>query len=187
MVPGQLLSLVVGAAPLARRAVEVAQVFVADGWDVKVVTSLAGYDWVDHDGLRSVTGRSVAWAYRQSDQPISDPRPKVVVACPLTFNTGNKLAAGTMDNYALGVLCEALGAGVPVIAVPMVNNLLWGHPVWAHSLDVLISAGVRFVDPHSSLVGAPVEVRSGTGEQVVTSFEPSRLSAAVAELPALKY
>jgi phosphopantothenoylcysteine synthetase/decarboxylase len=107
------------------------------------------------------------------------PRPHVVVACPLTFNTANKVAAGIMDTGAAGALCDALGAGVPIVVVPMVNNRLWGHPVWASTLRMLVGAGVRFVDPRSGHVDDPAPVQSGTGPEVVAAFDPAWVVAAI--------
>jgi hypothetical protein len=83
------------------------------------------------------------------------PRPDLVVACPLTFNTTNKVTAGIMDSSAAGALCDALGAGVPVVVVPTVNNRHWEHPVWPSTLRTLAGAGVRFLDPQTGEVGEP--------------------------------
>jgi phosphopantothenoylcysteine synthetase/decarboxylase len=97
----------------------------------------------------------------------------------LTFNSANKMAAGIMDTAASGVLCDALGAGIPVVAVPMVNDRLWGHPAWASTLRVLADAGVRLVDPQSGRVGEVSPVRSGTGPEIVAEFDPSWVLDAV--------
>ena len=102
----RLLTLVVCGAPIAARAAEVADALRAR-WSLSIV----------------VTDADAQWFAEPSD--VDRPRPDVVVACPFTFNTANKAAAGVMDMSAAGVLCDALGAGVPVVAVPMVNNRLW--------------------------------------------------------------
>ena len=154
------LTLVVCGAPLAARAGEVADALRED-WSVSIV----------------VTDAAGQWFLEPSEH--DRPRPDLVVACPLTFNTANKVAAGIMDTSAAGALCDALGAGVPTVAVPMVNNRLWGHPVWQSTLQTLSDAGVRFVDPQSGRVGAPAPVRSGTGPEVVAAFDPEWVVAAV--------
>ncbi|GEL18347.1 hypothetical protein PA7_21840 [Pseudonocardia asaccharolytica DSM 44247 = NBRC 16224] len=84
-----------------------------------------------------------------------------------------------MDTSAAGVLCDALGAGVPIVAVPMVNDRLWGHPVWTTTLRTLAAAGVRLVDPRSGQVGDPTPVSSGTGPEVVAAFDPSWVIEAI--------
>ncbi|MHA6618555.1 flavoprotein [Pseudonocardia sp. DLS-67] len=154
------LTLVVCGAPLAARAGEVADAF-REGWSVSVVVTDAASQWYavpsEHDR----------------------PRPDLVVACPLTFNTANKVVAGIMDTSAAGALCDALGAGVPVVAVPMVNNRLWGHPVWPSTLQSLAGARVRFVDPRTGEVGEPKPVQSGTAPEIVAAFDPAWVVDAV--------
>jgi phosphopantothenoylcysteine synthetase/decarboxylase len=154
------LTLVVCGAPLAARAGEVADA-LRTGWSVSVVVTDAASQWFPEPS--------------EHDRP----RPELVVACPLTFNTANKVAAGIMDTSAAGTLCDALGARVPVVAVPMVNNRLWGHPVWATTLRTLAGAGVRFVDPQSGRVGDPAPVQSGRGPEVVAAFDPAWVVAAI--------
>jgi phosphopantothenoylcysteine synthetase/decarboxylase len=106
-------------------------------------------------------------------------RPDVVVACPLTFNTANKIAAGVMDTPATGALCDALGAGVPIVAVPMANTRLWGHPAWATTLTTLRSWGVVLLDPTNGQLGDPRPVDSGTGDAVAAAFDPQWILAAI--------
>jgi phosphopantothenoylcysteine synthetase/decarboxylase len=166
------LALVVCGAPLAARAHEVAAAAVQAGWQVRVVATPAALAWIDEAQVVGITGGSVATTYRQPDQPKRGPRPTAVVVCPATFNTVNKLAAGVADNHAMGVLCEALGAGTPIVAVPMINNILWGHPALSRSLRDLASAGVTFVDVHTGRTDMLAAVRSGTGDQVVRAFDP---------------
>ncbi|WP_433274683.1 flavoprotein [Pseudonocardia xinjiangensis] len=151
---GRPLTLVVCGAPLAARAAEVANVLSAR-WVVSIVSTKAAGTWF------------------QGATADERPRPEQVVACPLTFNSANKVTAGIMDTPASGVLCDAFGAGIPVVAVPLVNDRLWGHPAWASTLRVLREAGVRLVDPQSGRVGEVTPVRSGTGPEVVAMFDPS--------------
>ena len=93
------------------------------------------------------------------------------MVCPATFNTVNKLAAGTADTYVTTSLCEWLGARVPIVLVPMVNDRLWRHPAWLPSLSVLRSARVVQLDIHSGEPG-PRPVVSGSGDDVVQHFNP---------------
>jgi phosphopantothenoylcysteine synthetase/decarboxylase len=147
------LTLVVCGAPLARRTPEFVAA-LAENWSVSVVVSEAGRQWCT---VETTVERS---------------RPQRVVACPLTFNTANKAAAGIMDAPAAGVLCDALGAGVPVVGVPMVNDRLWSHPAWPTTLRTLDGAGVRMIDLLSGRQGAPRPVPSGTGADAVAAFDP---------------
>ena len=100
-----------------------------------------------------------------------------MVVAPITFNTVGKLACGIADTYAHSALCEALGDRVPVLAVPMVNNRLWGHPAWSRNLGQLTDAGVRWLNIHDGTIGEPQPVLSGTGDDVVKRFEPGWISS----------
>lgn len=173
------VTLVVCAAPLADRAGEVIDAMQARGWAVRLVTTPAARQWIDAPQIEATTGVIPVSEYRQPRQPRQRHTPDAVIACPITFNTTNKLAVGAMDNYALGVLCESVATSVPLFAVPMVNERLWRHPAWSTSLSTLAEAGVSFVDPHTGKVGDPVAVQSGTGAAVAGGFDPAWLIDAV--------
>ena len=110
-------------------------------------------------------------------------RPNAVVACPLTFNTANKIVAGVMDTAATGVLCDALGAGVPIVAVPMLNTRLWAHPTWSTTLTILGRWGVTLLDPADGSIGTVRPVESGTGNAVASAFDPQWIVTAVGPAP----
>ncbi|MGI5125426.1 flavoprotein [Pseudonocardia sp. CA-107938] len=156
------LTLVVCGAPLAARSAEVATALADRGWSVTTVVSPSALQW-------------------RSAPPVAarTPRPATVLALPLTFNSANKVAAGIMDTRTCGALCDALGAGVPVFAVAMVNDRLWGHPVWSSTLRALTGAGVRWLDPLDGPVDRPAAVPSGTGDELVRSFDPVAIAAAI--------
>jgi len=154
------LTLVVCGAPLAGRAGDVRAALEAAGWSVTLLPSDAAAAWVDAPA-------------------VDRPRPSAVVACPLTFNTANKLVTGIADTPAAGALCDALGAHLPVVAVPMANTRLWGHPAWATTLTTLVQWGVTLVDPMDGRVGDPRPVASGTGDAVAAAFDPRWITAAL--------
>ena len=170
---------VICAAPLARRAPDIAQALVDDGWTVvPVATSTATADWVDHEAIERITGSAVRSTYRTPDEPKVRREPDLVLVCPATFNTIGKLAHGIADDYALGVLSEALGAGRRMVMIPFVNESLWGHPALASNLRLLRDAHVRFLDPHDAGTSiAPLA--SGMGEGVARSFDSQALVHAI--------
>ena len=161
---GSPLTLVVCGAPLAGRAGDVRDALSAAGWSVALLPSGAAAAWVGAG---------------DADRP----RPAAVVACPLTFNTANKLVAGIADTPPSGALCDAVGARLPVVAVPMANTRLWGHPAWAATLATLRSWGVTLVDPVDGRVGEPRPVVSGTGDAVAAAFDPQWITAALGPAP----
>ena len=140
------LALVACGAPLAARLHDVAALAVETGWLVRVVATPSAMSWVDAGQVEKVTGFPVLVEQRQPGQAKRFPPPAQVIVCPATFNTVNKLAAGIMDNYAAGLLCEALASQIPLTVAPMVSNRLWPHPAWQHNLDMLTAAGVTFID-----------------------------------------
>jgi hypothetical protein len=159
-VTGPPLTVVACGAPLASRAPDVRAALRAVGWSAALLVSEAATAWAgEGDGSR--------------------PRPDVVVACPLTFNTANKVVAGVMDTPAAGTLCDALGAGLRIVAVPMVNTRLWAHPTWATTIRTLTRWGVTLLDPSDGRAGAPQPVASGSGEAVTNAFDPGWVVAAV--------
>lgn len=117
----RLLSVVVcGAGPASHveRLVIAAQ---GRGWSVQVIATPAGLEFIDTGSLATLTGSPVRSQYRQPGEPRSAPADAFVVA-PATYNTINKLAGGISDTYALGVLAEAIGLGLPVVVMPFVNT-----------------------------------------------------------------
>lgn len=160
-------------APLAVRVPDVAAWVGAAGWQVRVVATRSALNWLDDAAVERVTGFRALVEQRRPDQPKRFPAPARVIVCPATFNTVNKLAAGIMDDYPAGVLCEALGTGTPMTVLPMVSDKLWGHPAWARNLAVLAAAGVTFVDVRTGRVGEPAPVDPGSGAAIAAAFDPA--------------
>jgi phosphopantothenoylcysteine synthetase/decarboxylase len=166
--------LVVCGAPLTARIGDVVGALVSAGWETYVIGTPSASAWIDTDLASEL---EVRFDFREPGQPKSIPTPDVVAVCPATFNTVNKVVAGVADNYAVSFVCEAVGAGIPVVMAPMVNQKLWAHIQWKASLDVLRHANVRLLDPQSGDVDVkPVE--SGTGDAAVRAFKPSWLVSA---------
>jgi len=168
------MTLVVCAAPLATRAPDVATAFVLDGWSVRVAFTPASAPWVDTGALHAITGAPPVSDYRSPDQPKRAPAPELVVVAPLTFNSLNAWASGGSNTYALGVLNEALGSGIATLAVPFINDRLWGHPILSKNIAFLESAGVSMIDASTGSSGC-APVRSGTGPDVSAAFDPAWL------------
>jgi len=76
---------------------------------------------------------------------------------PATFNTINKLAQGISDTLALGLLNEAVGLGLPIVAVPWPNAALAGHPVFQRSVAVLREWDITVILDPDRLPGAGEE------------------------------
>ncbi|WBB47429.1 flavoprotein [Verrucosispora sp. WMMA2044] len=74
------------------------------------------------------TGFPVRVEWRTPGEPEPHPPATAVAVLPATFNVINKWAQGINDAPALGILNEALGAGIPVYAFPNVKEQLAAHP-----------------------------------------------------------
>jgi hypothetical protein len=70
-----------------------------------------------------MTGHPVRSQYAKPGAPRSL-IPDAILVAPATYNTINKWALGISDTYALGVLAETTGIGVPTIVLPFVNSAL---------------------------------------------------------------
>jgi phosphopantothenoylcysteine synthetase/decarboxylase len=139
---GEVLYIVVcaaGAAADVGRLVDLAQ---DDGWIVQVVATPSALDFIDVPELERRTGRPVRSGYRRPSEP-KPPRADAVVVAPATYNTINKFALGIADTYALGVMAEAPGLGIPVVVLPFVNSALASRTAYRRSVEELRADGVR--------------------------------------------
>jgi hypothetical protein len=145
-----------GAGP-ARQLPAFVRAAQGEGWDVCVITTLAGTTFLDADRmaeLTGLTGHPVRVHYKHPDEPDVLPPADAFAIAPATFNTINKLAAGISDTLALGLLNEAVGLGLPIVAAPWPNSALARHPVFQASVARLRDWGVRVILDPSSLPGA---------------------------------
>lgn len=154
---GPVTWVVVSAAPPAVRIHELLALLRTDPRLIVVATTTTAAAWIDEAQVRLYTAWPVRTAPRSHDEPKIHPEPDLVVAAPLTFNTINKWAAGINDNPALGVLNEALGGGIPIVASPVTNSALAAHPAFARSLDILAAAGVRLTATNAIVPASPTD------------------------------
>jgi hypothetical protein len=131
------------------------------GWTVQVIATPAAMDFFDQTAVEAQTGRPVRSQYRKPGEPRSETADAIIVA-PATYNTINKWAQGISDTYALGVLAETTGLGVPIVVLPFVNSALASRPPFRRSVDSLRDEGVRIltgpggVEPHPPHTGGPL-------------------------------
>jgi phosphopantothenoylcysteine synthetase/decarboxylase len=148
-VPGDLVLHIVacGGRPAGDLAAHVGRLR-ADGWDTCVIATPSALKFIDTDRLAEVSGHVVRYAYKQPDEPDVLPPPDAMIVAPATFNTINKWTAGISDTLALGMLNEALGLQLPIIAVAFPDIGLARHPAFRKSVETLRSWGIRLIfDP----------------------------------------
>lgn len=101
------------------------------------------------------------------NDPKALPPADAVVVAPATFNTINKWATGIADNFAVALLCELTGYGVPTIAVSLLKEPLARHPAFPRNLDTLRAVSIRVLfDPD-----APRDRRIPSWSRIMTELE----------------
>jgi phosphopantothenoylcysteine synthetase/decarboxylase len=116
----------------------------AQSWDVCLIVTPEGAKFLDAEHMAELTGHPVRVRYKDPDEPDVLPPPDAVIVAPATFNTVNKLACGISDTLALGLVNEAIGLGLPVIAVPWASALA-RHPAFQRSVTALREWGVTVI------------------------------------------
>ena len=115
------------------------------GWTCCVTLTPDGGKFVDQAVLKERSGYPVRSVYKGPDESDAHPKPNALLVAPLTFGSLNRWADGHSDTVALGLLNEALGLNVPIIAVPWFNAALASHPVIPGNMARLRRAGVTFI------------------------------------------
>ncbi len=138
----RVLYVITCAAPPARDVARLVIPAQKRGWDVCVVASPLAVRFLDITEIEKLTGHPVRSEYKQPGTPDVLPPPDAIVVTPATFNTINKWAAGISDTLALGLLTEAIGKRLPVVAVPFTNRLHAAHPAFEDNIGRLRSWGV---------------------------------------------
>ncbi|NKY77925.1 flavoprotein [Nocardiopsis dassonvillei] len=123
------------------------------GWTVQVMATPAAVGFIDVEALEKQTGRPVRSQHRAPGGPRS-PKADAIIIAPATFNTINKLANGIADNYALDVVNEAIGLGVPTVILPFVNSAYAKRAPFQRSIrnlqdeGLIILIGPGLFEPH---------------------------------------
>ena len=137
-----------------------------EGWDVCVIVTPEGSKFLDAAHLAELTRHPVRVHYKHPDEPDVLPPPDALVIAPATFNTINKLANGISDTLALGLLNEAVGLGLPIIAAPWPSAQLARHPAFQRSVTTLREWGVTVILDPARLPQASTEAAEFPWEEL---------------------
>ena len=166
-----VLYVIVCGSPASRGVGEAVRLAQSDGWDVCVVASPDGLKFIDVPALTELTGHPVRHHYKYPGDPDVLPAADALLVAPATVNTVNKWAAGIADTLALGLIVEAVGRNLPIVALPFTNEAMARHPAFPRSIAALREWGVTVLFGKGELPPfAP-----GTGESFVDAF-PWRLA-----------
>ena len=136
---------------------------VDEDWDTYVIPTPSATDFIDIAALEQQTGHPVRSRYRKPGEPGKLPKADAVIVAPATYNTINKWSYGASDTFALGLLAEMTGLGVPTAVLPFVNTALAANRVYQDSLQRLAASGVSILTdeygnpPHAPGTGAAAE------------------------------
>ncbi len=149
---GDVLFLIVSAGRPALGTVDRIAAEQAAGHRVRVIATPQAAQWLDADAIEQLTGHALESAMLTPDNSVLVPAGHRVLATPVTLNTLTKWADGHADNLAIGLLCEALGAQVPIEAELSLSPQFLKHPAVPQALDRLAEAGVQLRSHPSSTV-----------------------------------
>lgn len=181
--PQRLLSVIVCGAGPASAVGSLIKLSRDRGWAVQVVATPAALDFIDPAAIEAQTGNPVRSQYRTPGSPRSA-IPNAIIIAPATYNTINKWAQGISDTYALGVLAETTGLGIPIVVLPFVNTALASRQPFRRSVRALRSEGVSIllgpggIEPHpphtgGSLIHAyPWQLALDEAERMLKSAQP---------------
>jgi phosphopantothenoylcysteine synthetase/decarboxylase len=165
-VTARVLYVIACAAPPARDVGTLVRMAQDRGWDVCVLTTPSGRKFADPAGLEQLTGHPVRSEYKNPGEPDVLPPPDAIIVAPATVNTINKWGAGICDTLPLGILVEAIGKRLPIVAMPFTNREHAAHPAFAENIAKLRSWGVTVL--HGPEVLAAHE--AGTGDSYAQLF-----------------
>ncbi|RXS85467.1 flavoprotein [Streptomyces sp. TM32] len=135
----------------------------AAGFEVCVGLTPTAARWLDGAMplLEELTGHPVRSEYKQPTDPDVWPKADVVVFAPITFNSVNLWALGLTNHFVIGVAAEAIGKGIPTVAMPCVNSAYVQHPQFERSVETLRGSGVSVLygpggfEPNEPGMGRP--------------------------------
>jgi phosphopantothenoylcysteine decarboxylase/phosphopantothenate--cysteine ligase len=71
----------------------------------------------------------------------------MILVCPSTANTINKIAAGIDDNPVTTIVTTAFGSKTPIIIVPAMHDSMFRHPILIENIEKLKKYGMEFINP----------------------------------------
>ena len=165
-----VLYVIACAAPPARDIGTLIAAAQRQGWTTCLLVTPSAVRFLDSAALADLTGYPVRSEYKNPGEPDVLPEPDAVIVAPATVNTINKWAAGICDTLALGILVEAIGKRLPIVAVPWSNAAHAAHPAFAENVGKLRSWGIQVIPMRES------------ADEDLDEFPWQQAAAAVAQL-----
>src|SRR5215469_13798889 len=143
----RVLYLICCAAPSALRAEGLVVRAQGRGWDVCLICTPTAARWLQPalPGLANLTRHPVRSQFKLPDEPDVLPAPDAMLIAPATANTLTKWALGISDTLALGLITEAVGLRLPMVALASLSEAQAAHPAFDRNAELLRSAGVALL------------------------------------------
>jgi phosphopantothenoylcysteine synthetase/decarboxylase len=148
----RVLYLILCAAPPALHWPRLVEKLHEAGWSVHAIPTPTAATWLDVKRLAEATRHDVRYQQRLPSEANELPPARAVLVAPATFNTVNKWAAGVSDTFALGLLNELLGHGVPITVAAYCKPALASHPTYRANIALLRQSGVTILEGPDSIV-----------------------------------
>ncbi|MCT2541333.1 flavoprotein [Streptomyces atratus] len=138
------LYLLGSAAPPVLEIASVIEAAQSRGYDVCLGLTPSAARWLAPQlpELEQLTGHPVRSEYKAPTASDVWPRADVALFAPATFNTINSWALGITSSFVVGFAAEAIGKGIPLIAMPCVNAAYAQHRALDRSIAELREMGV---------------------------------------------
>jgi phosphopantothenoylcysteine synthetase/decarboxylase len=169
-----VLYVIACAAPPAGEVATLVTAAQQEGWTVCLLATPSAVRFLDAAALGAQTGHPVRSEYKNPGDPDVLPEPDAIIVAPATVNTINKWSAGICDTLALGILVEAIGKRLPIVAVPWSNPEHAAHPAVAESLARLTSWGVHVPQAPGSAGPFPWQQALGALDAAMAERGPRR-------------
>jgi phosphopantothenoylcysteine decarboxylase / phosphopantothenate---cysteine ligase len=173
--PSNLLFILTGSIACYKACDAISQL-VQRGHRVRAVATEAALKFVGAATLEGLTREKVATDLFEAGAALDHIAlarwADLVIVCPATANTLNKISAGLADDLA-GALLLAHDWKKPLLIAPAMNPAMWAHPATTASVARLREWGARFIAPGEgrTACGETGEGRLAEPEEIVAAIE----------------
>jgi len=137
------------------QASSIARELIRHGADVIVAMTKAATELVHPILMEWATGNSVILELTGKVEHIQIAGAKLnykgkadlVMVCPATANTINKIAVGIDDNSVTTIVTTAFGSKTPILIVPAMHDSMFQHPILVENIEKLKKYGIIFMEP----------------------------------------
>lgn len=133
----------------AFKACSLVSMLIKAGHDVQTVATKSAFEFVGRATLEGLTGKATVSDMYEPGRPMDHinlaREADLILLCPATANSINKLAAGIAEDL-IGTLFLANNFQKPYWVVPAMNTQMYEHPATQDALKKLKSWGARIFD-----------------------------------------